>query len=181
MLELLLQVLWFLGPAAAANTVPPLAARLLPRWSWPLDGGRSFRGQRILGDHKTVRGLVAGVLAATAVHGLQCLAAEQWRLVADLAVQPAYHDTPWLGAWLGFAALAGDAVKSFCKRQWQIAPGRSWIPWDQIDWIIGTLLAGYFLLRFDGVFVVLALATGFVFTGVGRIVGYWLGINDTWL
>jgi CDP-2,3-bis-(O-geranylgeranyl)-sn-glycerol synthase len=38
-------------------------------------------------------------------------------------------------------ALGGDALKSFFKRQFGIAPGGTWFPFDQIDYIIGGSLA----------------------------------------
>jgi hypothetical protein len=37
----------------------------------PIDGGRSFRGKRILGDHKTWRGLLAGIFAGIFTYEVQ--------------------------------------------------------------------------------------------------------------
>jgi CDP-2,3-bis-(O-geranylgeranyl)-sn-glycerol synthase len=37
----------------------------------PIDGGRSYRGRRIFGDHKTWRGILTGMVAGTLVVGLQ--------------------------------------------------------------------------------------------------------------
>lgn len=179
--DLLIQVLWFLVPAGAANTIPPLAAKLLPHWSWPLDGGLSFRGRRLFGSHKTLRGLLAGLLFATLVHQLQCAAAGQWMAPAAWAVQPLFHQAWWLGPWLGLCALAGDAVKSFCKRQLDIAPGHSWFPWDQVDWILGTLAGSYWLLDLSLAFMLLSLAAGLLLSRAVRIIGYLLAINEEWL
>jgi CDP-2,3-bis-(O-geranylgeranyl)-sn-glycerol synthase len=36
--------------------------------------------------------------------------------------------------------MAGDAVKSFLKRRAGIRPGRPWIPFDQIDFVVGELV-----------------------------------------
>jgi CDP-2,3-bis-(O-geranylgeranyl)-sn-glycerol synthase len=38
---------------------------------------------------------------------------------------------------MAFGALAGDAVKSFFKRQIGIAPGHRWLGPDQLDFIVG--------------------------------------------
>ena len=57
-------VLWFFLPAGLANMTPIFAARLpaLSRWSFPLDGYATFRGKRVFGSHKTIRGVVSGML-----------------------------------------------------------------------------------------------------------------------
>jgi CDP-2,3-bis-(O-geranylgeranyl)-sn-glycerol synthase len=46
-----------------------------------------------------------------------------------------------MGMSMGFGAVAGDAIKSFFKRQVGIAPGKSWVPFDQIDFVVGGLIA----------------------------------------
>ena len=177
----LLQVIWFLIPAGMANLVPPIAAKVLPAWTYPMDCNLTFRGQRLLGSHKTMRGLVSGVLLAFATHQLQVFAAQQNNYFNDLAISPVYYELWWLGPWIGFTALAGDALKSFIKRQLQISPGRPWLPWDKIDWIIGTMAGCWFILQLSFTFVVIALITGLLLSTVGRIVGYWFHINKDWL
>ena len=90
----------------------------------PLDGGRLWHGQRIFGDHKTVRGFIAMVPAAgVAFAGLGVLrdvlshwpAAGLW----DLSVMQLF----WLGCWAGFWFMAGELPNSFLKRRWRIVPG----------------------------------------------------------
>lgn len=51
-------VLYFFVPAYLANMSPVLVRGWFPALSTPIDGGRTFRGRRILGDHKTWRGSV---------------------------------------------------------------------------------------------------------------------------
>jgi hypothetical protein len=43
------RVVYFFGPAYAADVSPILAERLLPRFDVPIDGGTKLRGQPILG------------------------------------------------------------------------------------------------------------------------------------
>lgn len=131
-------------PAAVANVTPIVAAVMpgLKRWNAPVDGGLKFRGKPLLGNHKTWRGYVVGVGCALLCFWLQQLItshAEPIRALVsdgtDFARLPLY-----LGPLLGFGALFGDSVKSFLKRQRGIESGRSWVPFDQIDYIIGALL-----------------------------------------
>lgn len=141
MLKDVLFALWFFLPAALANMIPILVARWpgLRTWNTPIDGGRTFQGRRIFGAHKTWRGLVTGMVIATAALALQQLAVVQWHWAQDITSQVDYRHLPTLvvGMLFGFGAIAGDAIESFFKRRRDIAPGYGWFPFDQIDYIIG--------------------------------------------
>lgn len=132
----MLAVLYFFVPAYLANMAPVLVRRVLPSLAVPLDGGATLRGRRVLGDHKTWRGLLAGVLAGTLAWELQVVIYDAGFL-RGLAILD--YATAGLapGVLLGFGALAGDAVKSFVKRQLDIAPGESWVGPDQLDFMVG--------------------------------------------
>jgi hypothetical protein len=84
----------------AVNIAPPLLAYYLDkRWNRPLDGGRHFiDGKRLLGDHKTWRGLGASLLAG----GLTALLLGQGL---------------GLGLTVSALAMAGDLSSSFIKRR----------------------------------------------------------------
>jgi hypothetical protein len=107
-----------------ANFAPLLARRLLrARWQVPLDGGlRFFDGRPLLGPSKTARGLVAAIVATA--------------LLAPLLGIPLM-----LGALIGAAAMAGDALSSFIKRRLGIAPSAEVIGLDQIPESLLPLLA----------------------------------------
>lgn len=116
----------------ATNTAPVLALWLLRgRGAAPLDGGLVLRdGERLLGSHKTWRGLIAAVLA-----GAGC--------------------APWLGipvtagALAGALTIAGDALSSFAKRRLRVPPG-TWIPGlDQLPESALPLLAVWGPLQLD--------------------------------
>lgn len=89
-----------------ANSLPWVAARVLGhRWELPLDLGIAWPdGRRVLGSHKTWRGVVAAVggcalaAAMVGVHGSS-------------------------GATFALLALLGDACSSLCKRRLGVAPG----------------------------------------------------------
>ncbi|MPZ42531.1 MAG: CDP-archaeol synthase [Betaproteobacteria bacterium] len=98
------------------------------RWSAalrvPLDAGLTWRGRRLLGDHKTVRGLVMLPLAAGAAFAL--LGAMRDALPSWLACGLWSWDAPALfalGVWAGFCFMAGELPNSFYKRRRGIAPG----------------------------------------------------------
>jgi CDP-2,3-bis-(O-geranylgeranyl)-sn-glycerol synthase len=98
-----------------ANSLPWIAGRMLgPRWGVPLDLGATLPdGRRLLGSHKTWRGVAAGVggcALAAAVVGLP----------------------RWTGAAFATLAMLGDAFSSFCKRRLGIAPGRDLPLLDQL-------------------------------------------------
>src|SRR5436853_7242135 len=62
-LGIILDALLFIGPSYVANAAP-----LLLGGGSPLDRGRNFLdGERILGAHKTVRGLFAGIIAGSVI------------------------------------------------------------------------------------------------------------------
>lgn len=120
------RLLYLLLPAGVANTIPPVLTRILGPGR-PIDGGRTWRGRAIFGAHKTWQGLIGGTIAGT---------------LAFLTQRAFDHvPIPWIaGVAMSFGALAGDLVKSFAKRRLNVAPGKSWIPFDQIDYIAGALL-----------------------------------------
>ncbi len=135
--------LWFFLPAGFANMAPIFAQKIpgLKNWNTPLDGGREFNGKRIFGDHKTIRGMLLGIVVAILFVGIQKimyttnLSWFEWSDVDYSSVNV------WLlGFLLGFGALGGDALKSFFKRQLNVKPGDSWFPFDQIDYILGAIL-----------------------------------------
>lgn len=144
-MEALFFAIWFFLPAGVANAAPILAAKMpgIRHLDAPIDGGRTYRGQRLLGSHKTWRGLAVGIVAGTLVLWLQQLGVEHTSWLAHWTHQVDYSDLPTLimGPLFGIGALGGDAIESFFKRQRKVAPGRGWFPFDQTDYIIGGALA----------------------------------------
>jgi len=136
----LVAAVWLFLPAGLANATPVIASKLplLKAWRTPLDGGHSYRGQRLLGDNKTVRGVVFGTAVAMLVAALQHAAGH----ITDLPALT-LRQAVLAGGLMGFGALMGDAVESFFKRQRGVKPGDGWFPFDQLDYIVGGLLLSY--------------------------------------
>jgi CDP-2,3-bis-(O-geranylgeranyl)-sn-glycerol synthase len=134
----------YLGlPAIIANASPPVAAKkqFLERFNRSIDGGLTFRGKRVFGDHKTIRGFLVGIPLGLLVAYGQSILFIHSDIFRNLSLMN-YDNGQWI--WIGLAlsagALVGDAVKSFFKRQIGIAPGKDWPFWDQMDLIFGALI-----------------------------------------
>jgi len=99
---------------------PVLRFDLLRPLKRPIDGGRTFRGQRVFGDNKTWRGALCmslGTLVATLI--LSAVPAFWQRLP-----EPLHARSPWLlGGLLGLGVVVGELPNSFLKRQLRIDPG----------------------------------------------------------
>lgn len=108
---------------AAAHTAPWAAARFLEDgFAAPIDAGATFTdGRRLLGDHKTWRGVIAGMLVC---------APAAWLLGYSVR----------LGLAFAALALAGDAASSFIKRRLRLSPGAEIPGLDQIPEALTPLL-----------------------------------------
>ena len=115
---------WFLlvaftvaGIAQTAWFATPLSWKV----AWPIDGGRHWRGRRLLGANKTTRGFVVMIPATAAVFAAGAM------LLVDPAASGLWPATPGqyasLGAWAAFGFMAGELPNSFMKRQLDIGPG----------------------------------------------------------
>lgn len=98
-----------------ANAVPVVVGKLInDRCAWPLDFGYVLPdGERLFGSHKTWRGLISGIVAATAAAELMDL---PW----------------WLGAGFAAVSLLADALSSMVKRRMKLEPGAESLGLDQL-------------------------------------------------
>lgn len=157
----ILETIWLLAPAALANMAPVFAARYhwLPRLNLPVDYGLAWHSRRLLGDNKTIRGFVVGGLTAALVGGLQ---------------GPVVQSTV-----IGLSALLSDAAFSFIKRRLNIPPGVSWIPFDQIDFVIGALVAAWFFIPLNISHLIFALLIFGFGSYLVSVIGVALGIKES--
>lgn len=140
------QALWLFLPAYNANMAPVFAMRWFPRWNRRIDGGRVWKdGRPLLGAGKTWRGLAAACLAATLT-----AFAQSYVRFSDVEFSDFGHALAggpigplWIGFCFGLGAIVGDAVKSFFKRRTGREGGAPWVPFDQLDFVVGGLLLAY--------------------------------------
>ena len=173
-------ILYFFAPAYLGNMSPALVRRWFSGLAVPIDAGRTLAGRRILGDHKTWRGLLAGIAVGALVYELQRLAF-QAGLARDLALMD-YSARPVVpGILMGLSAGVGDAVKSFFKRRLGIAPGRPWLIFDQLDFLV----AAYVFMSLVYVPPLLMTLASVPVILLGHVIvttlGYWLGLKDAWV
>ena len=159
--EIFMQMLVIISPAGIANTAPVWGAKIpwLKEWDTPLDMGLSYGGKRLLGDHKTYRGIFMGVMSGCLMGGVLIYLIENHEYFAEIT-QIFGPDVNFilLGGLLGLFALLGDAVKSFFKRRINIRPGQPWPVLDQIDYILGAYVI--IALNFD--LTLIYYLTGFI-------------------
>lgn len=137
MKNLLYQSIWLILPAAVAN-MSPVLFKWLPFLDIPVDLNRKWRGRPILGEHKTYRGFLTGTIMAIGTVYMQRYYFED--MLSYSILDYANINVVLVGFLLGFGGLFGDTFKSFLKRLADVKPGKSWPPFDQIDWIIGALV-----------------------------------------
>ncbi len=159
-----LQLLYLMLPVYLANMAPPFS-KYWHGWNHPIS-------RPWLGDHKTVIGFALGV--AVAVTATFAQSRIDW---ANGLIN--YDHWLALGLACGCGALGGDALKSFIKRRLGIAPGQSWIPADQLDFVLGGLIGLSFFAALDLTDVVVILVASFVGDIVINYLSFALGIRDS--
>jgi len=167
MWNLIFSSLYFFLPAYCANMAP-----ILFRW---LPWGKKPIWEKKLGDHKTWRGLVVGIIFGTLIFLLQkwfhTLGFQQWSLID----YPDY--SLLLGVLLSSGALAGDLIKSYYKRKAEIKPGERWFPWDQLDFFFGALTLSFIVYVPRPEVVLILFVVSPILHFLANALGYWLKIN----
>lgn len=138
--EIIIQALWIIIPAYIAN-----GCALLMGGGTPIDFGKNYKdGRRILGDGKTWNGLFVGAFfGITGGFGITIVAiyANNTPEFAFLGLNDFGHFPVMIPiiSSICFGALLGDIIKSFLKRRVGKNRGEDWIPFDQLDFILGVL------------------------------------------
>lgn len=175
--------LWFFLPAGIANVAPIFIAKVhfLKRFNAPIDGGLIYRGKRLLGDHKTWRGFIVGLMFGIVTVYLQAggYAHNSWIRSVSFPINYQHLPLLLLGTLLSFGALGGDAVKSFFKRRRNIPSGESWIPFDQADMIIGAIVATVPIVTFEWRVYLWAILLWSLIQLLSTIAGYLLGLKTS--
>ena len=188
-INIILIVLWIMGPAYIANSVAVLTGG-----KYPIDQGKiSSDGNRILGDGKTWSGLLGGTLGGI-IFGM-LLDTGDSRMALEHLTSEEYGKSLWgnnpilVFFLLSFGALFGDMIASFYKRRQNLQRGDKFALLDMYDFIIMSLLLCSIFQRdwllswiLDGwvpLFTILVL-TPFLHRGV-NIIGYKIGVkNEPW-
>lgn len=171
---------WFFLPAGLANMVPIFAAHtpILKRWEFPMDFHLQFRGQRVFGTNKTIRGLIIGIMVAIIVVYLQKVLSWHSTYLQSLPVDYRNINFFLLGLLLGAGALLGDAVESFFKRQMNLPAGQSWLFFDQLDYIVGGIIFSYWYQPLGVLEYCYIIVIYFALHLISTVSGYVLGLKQ---
>ncbi len=166
------RLILYILPSYFANSVPVLLGG-----GAPVDGGRKLHdSQRIFGDGKTARGLLAGVAAGTLVGALEglLLSGTIWDIYGTGV--PTYVLAGFL---LSLGTMIGDLLGSFIKRRQKIARGKPSLITDQLMFLFVALLFSYplapHLLTAEAI-IFLAVLTYFVHV-VANVLAHRLGLK----
>jgi len=175
--------LWVMVPAMVPNTFAAIVGG-----GAPMDGGRKWRGQRLLGAGKTWRGFIGGITAGTIFGSIQVYGAHRVVPWPEVAVQWGFGPEPkayLIVFTLALGSLLGDAAGSFYKRRMNMARGQKAPLLDQwnfllgawflaavihFDWFMATFVNGWMWI---GPLCVLVLVL--VFHRLANILGYFMG------
>lgn len=142
--EIILQAFWLILPSYIAN-----ASAKLVGGGKPLDCGKKWKdGRRILGDGKTLRGLLFGTFIGM-IAGFGLVIVAKYIAFSDYAFLSLsdFEGFPLMIPIifsLCFGALVGDIVESFFKRRIGKNRGEDWFFFDQVDFIAGALVFNLF-------------------------------------
>jgi CDP-2,3-bis-(O-geranylgeranyl)-sn-glycerol synthase len=171
-----IRAFWILFPAYAANCFPTFV-RVYKIKSHPIDFGKSYKGNRIFGDGKTWEGLTLGVMAGFLIGLAETVLYPSLNLYAtrygiSLPVMNAL-----IAFLIPFGALMGDLIKSFFKRRFGMKRGYNFMFFDQLDFIIGTILFTFLLVDYTLIMVAWMFIVTFLIHRGASIVGYALKIK----
>lgn len=164
---LLLQAFWFVATAYAANGFPPLM-----RGKIPLDGGKTYRRRRLLGDGKTLEGTFGGLVFGVFIGSLQIYG--QTYLPKELGLAEMTYPLVFL---LALGTMAGDIGGSFVKRRMGMKRGDRALFLDQLGFLLmAFLFASAVHSPSLDVMIVLVLLTP-VIHWLSNVFGYWIKVK----
>jgi CDP-2,3-bis-(O-geranylgeranyl)-sn-glycerol synthase len=178
-LALIELAVWFGLPAWIANATPVLGGG-----GKPIDGGRCYSdGHRILGDGKTIRGFIVGIIFGTltglgqmfAAPYLHPLLAQYVTVTSEMEVV-LYTQLP-VAILMSLGALTGDIVGSFIKRRVNVRSGDPSPFMDQLGFILMALIFAYPLIQPGAIYVVILIIITLGIHWISNALGYLLGLK----
>lgn len=155
----LVSALYIIVPAYCTNGAPVIFGG-----GPPIDLGKSLSdGNRILGDNKTIRGILSGLVVGAIVGAIgYYLFSKDLFLIAFLA---------------SGGALLGDLAGAFLKRRLRIKPGDALPGIDQLDFVLGALLFVSLVYRLSlGAIAILLFVTPPIHF-LTNVAAYYLGLK----
>jgi len=156
-LLLLMSCFYFMLPAYFANMAPVIVKKI-NFLKIPIDFGKTFGGKPLFGKNKTFRGLFFGTLFSIVIVYFQFVFYQNGIFVNLSFVN--YSNWLLIGFLFGFGTIIGDLIESFAKRRLGYNPGKPFIPFDQLDFVLGALIFVYPVVQIglSKIFLILLLS-----------------------
>ena len=173
LIEVVLLMIWLMLPAYLANPAASLS-RFFSDSFKPIDFGKSWGNNRILGDGKSFEGFIYGVGFGILIAIIECL-------LADTLNMPRFAPVAMITLPLG--SLSGDLVASFFKRRMNFQRGAAFPLLDQLDFVFGAWLLTYifspawFTEYFTPPIIIATLILTPVLHLLLNVIGYKIGVN----
>ena len=154
----------FILPAYIANATPTIFGG-----GTPLDLGKKLPdGRRIFGDHKTIRGLISGIICGT-LTGI---------LIPFLDSNISLYQSIIRACLLSIGTHIGDLFGSFIKRRLDLKPGQGAPVLDQLGFLVFALLITYpfYPIGIYEIFFLIILTA--IAHPTTNLIAYILGIKD---
>ncbi|MFX0151542.1 MAG: CDP-2,3-bis-(O-geranylgeranyl)-sn-glycerol synthase [Candidatus Hodarchaeota archaeon] len=197
LVKIIIDAAIFVFPAFMANASPTILGKG-KHFNTPIDGGRLWRdNKRILGDGKTVRGFISGVISGMIICVAIILIAKQLNypltflsmLKSGIAYSVAhplgailFSNEIILGSLVGFTlgsgALIGDLIGSFIKRRSGLKRGESFFFMDQLGFLITAMLFTYLIIPWPIIWFVLLIPLTLVLHISLNLVSYSIGLQE---
>jgi len=171
--------IWFGLPAWIANATPVLGGG-----GQPIDRGRVYKdGHRVLGDGKTIRGFIVGIVFGTMTGVAQIMAIpvllpilEQYMIVTP-AMEAVLFMTVSVAFLMSVGSLTGDLVGSFIKRRLNVKSGDPSPVMDQLGFIIMALIFVAPLIQPKPIFTAILIVATLGIHWISNALGYVLGLK----
>jgi CDP-2,3-bis-(O-geranylgeranyl)-sn-glycerol synthase len=173
----IIKCIYLMLPGIFANMAPILFKNHFKKLAIPIDLNKTYKGKRILGDNKTLRGFVLGILLSIIIVYIQTLLYSYPTFQSISFVNYETTNFLLLGFLIGFGVLFGDSFESFIKRRLDIAPGSSFMPWDQIDSVIGAIIFISIVYTLNLAQISTIIAMSFLFSVLISRIGYASGLR----
>jgi len=161
-------------PAMVANGIP-VVLRHIPFFKKSIH-------VKWFGKNKTWRGFIGAIIAASIAFSLlvylKILSLGVFGLV-DSFENGGLMFVLFMGGAIGFGAIVGDLVFSFIKRRLNISSGKPFVPWDQIDYILGTLVVLSYFIDFHISYILFYLLFGGGVSFIAHHLAYRFSFIDT--
>ncbi|MAH01963.1 hypothetical protein CMO87_01905 [Candidatus Woesearchaeota archaeon] len=175
MLNLISQCFYLMLPAYFANMAPVIVKNIFNNLKFPIDFNKKIKNKPIFGKNKTFRGLIFGILFAVIIAYLQFLFYNN-NLFVNISIVN-YSDWLLIGLLMGFGTIFGDLVESFVKRRMNYESGKSFIPWDQMDFVIGALIFVYPIVKLSLNKIIIILLLSFILHIIANHIAFYTGVR----